>query len=78
MVGQPVLGRFVLWEQFLDEDGRPVNRPGGPTPLTPHVGGRGVHSGVTRRVKTIRYVIIVDAKECRIPFELQRVPLPKR
>lgn len=80
MVGEPLPTRMVMAQQFLGEDGKPVDRAGmsiGMGSLMPRVGGRGHHGGTRGRVKTIRFVIVVEAKEHRIPFEVRHIPLPK-
>lgn len=77
IVGQPVPERFVAAQEFIGEDGKPVRHFGGFRSLPAHVGGSGSGGGSVGRVKAIRFVIAVGAKGCEIPFELQRVPLPK-
>jgi hypothetical protein len=76
-VGQPVPSRFVIAQQLIGDDGKPQHPFGAPPWLPAHVGGSGRGSGSIARVKAIRFLIAVDAKECKIPFELKRVPLPK-
>lgn len=76
-VGQPLPSRFVVARQFIGDDGKPMDAFGGSMWLPAHVGGGGNASGVTGQVKAIRFIIAVDTKEYRIPFELQHIPLPK-
>lgn len=76
-VGQPVPGRFVCAQQLIGDDGKPMQRFLGSSWLPAHVGGSESGSGQVGRVKAIRFLIAVNARECKIPFELQRVPLPK-
>jgi hypothetical protein len=78
MVGQGVPTRFVAAQQLIGEDGKLLNRGRGPGWLPVSVGGMGSGTGSgVGRIKAIRYVIAVGAKERKIPFELQHVPLPK-
>jgi len=78
MVGQGIPSRFVAAQQFIGEDGKPTQYAGGSGWLPAHVGGGGTGGGSSiGRIKAIRYIIAVDAKECKVPFELQRVTLPK-
>jgi len=41
------------------------------------VGGIGSGSGNVGQIKAIRFVIAVNARECKIPFEFTHVTLPK-
>jgi hypothetical protein len=78
MVGQGIPARFVAAQQFIGEDGKPMRHQTGSVWLPAHVGGGGSGGGSSiGRIKAIRYIIAVDAKECRVPFEVQRVTLPK-
>ena len=76
-IGDFLPARMVVAQQFIGEDGKPLGFPGGMGSVMPRVGGRGSHSGGNSRVKTIRFVIVVDPKEYKIPFEVKRIPLPK-
>ncbi|MGE5295772.1 MAG: hypothetical protein ACM3VT_13175 [Solirubrobacterales bacterium] len=76
-VGQPVPNRFVVAQQLIGDDGKPLDHFHGSPWLPAHVGGQGSGSGSVSRIKAIRFLIAVDAKEYEIPFELQHVPLPK-
>ncbi|MEN6334597.1 MAG: hypothetical protein ABFE01_10065, partial [Phycisphaerales bacterium] len=78
MIGQTPPARFVGARQFIGEDGKPTPHPTGSGWLPVNVAGGGSGGGSNMgRIKAIRYIIAVDAKECRVPFELQRVTLPK-
>ena len=73
--------KLVMGRQLIGEDSKQFNRPMGLGPFLPaHVGGsgRGSHSGSggVSPVKKIRFVIAVNPKHYKIPFELKNIPLP--
>lgn len=76
-IGDSLPARMVVAQEFIGEDGKLLGPTGAIGPLIPRVGGRGTNVGPSGRVKTIRFVIAVNAAEYRIPFELERIPLPK-
>jgi len=72
--------KMVMGRQLIGEDGKPLNQPMGPGPLPTHVGGSGSgsHSGSggVSPIEKIRFVIAVNPKHYKIPFELKNIPLP--
>ena len=72
--------KMVVGRQFIKEDGKQINQPMGMGSLSARVGGsgRGSHSGSggVSPVKKIRFVIAVNPKHYKIPFELKNIPLP--
>ncbi len=79
-VGDYLPHKIVTERQLIGEDGKPLNRPMGHGPLPAHVGGsgRGSHSGRNGAspIQKIRFVIAVNPKHYKIPFELKNIPLP--
>jgi hypothetical protein len=75
--GDPLPSRLVVAQQLIRPDGKPRDRPFGPSPWVPApVGGGMSGSGTDCQIKALRFVIAVNPAHCRIPFEVQRVPLP--
>ena len=78
-VGSDLPNRLPAGRQFLDRDGNPINPHSERPRLPAFVGGRGRESCVKAgRVKKIRFVIAVNPRHHKIPFELKDIPLPKR
>ena len=79
-VGDYLPQKIVVDRQLIGEDGEQINRYPGMGSLPAHVGGRGSgsHSGSRgiSPVKKIRFVIAVNPKHYKIPFELKNIPLP--
>jgi len=72
--------KMVVERQLIGQDGKQINRSPGMGSLPAHVGGSGSgsHSGSggISPVKKIRFVIAVNPKHYKIPFELKNIPLP--
>ncbi len=72
--------KMVMGRQLIGEDGKQLGRSPGMGSLPAHVGGRGSgsHSGSrsVSPVEKIRFVIAVNPKHYKIPFELKNIPLP--
>lgn len=68
--------KIVMSRQFIDEDDKQLNRPMGSGFVPTHVGGSGSGSSSGGPVKKIRFVIAVNPKHYKIPFELKNIPLP--
>ncbi len=75
-VGDPLPGRLVVGRQFLGADGKPTGYFGGFWHLPAPVGGMGGGGGPNTPIKAIRFIVAIRPTECRIPFELQHIPLP--
>ncbi len=74
--GDPLPNRLVTGLEFVPENGKPIpRRQSGPV-LRGIGGPGGSPPSQTGTIKAIRFVIAVHPTHCRIPFELQHVPLP--
>ena len=74
----PLPERLVVARQLIGSDGRPRRDfPYGQQLWLPmHIGGAASGGWTDCEIKAIRFVIAVNPAHCRIPFEVQRVPLP--
>jgi hypothetical protein len=74
--------KIVMGRQLIGEDGKPLRQPMGFGSLRAHVGGSGSGSHSSRSgaspIKKIQFVIAVNPKHYKIPFELKNVPLPNQ
>jgi len=72
--------KMVVGRQLIGEDGKQLGRSPGMSSLPAHIGGRGSgsHSGSrgASPIEKIRFVIAVNPKHYKIPFELKNIPLP--
>lgn len=68
--------RIVVARQLIGADGKPTRHFAGLRRLPASVGGSGSGSGGDCRIEKIRYVIAVNPTHHKIPFELERIPLP--
>ena len=72
--------KMVMGRQLIGQDGKQINRSPGMGSLPAHVGGRGSGSGSgsggISPIKKIRFVIAVNPKHYKIPFEIKKIPLP--
>jgi hypothetical protein len=75
-VGDSLPGRFVLAQQLIGADGKPTHYGPGFPHLPAHVGGSGSGGGGNSQITAIRYVIAVNPRECKVPFQLEDIPLP--
>jgi len=77
-VGDSLPSRIVLARQLIGADGKPARLPIGIRRIPASAGGSGSGSGSrVGRIEKIRYVIAVHPTHCKIPFELEHIPLPK-
>ena len=75
-VGDGLPRRFVVAQQLIGADGKPT-RYSSPFPHLPaHVGGNGSGSGGNHPIKAIRFVIAVNPRDHKVPFQLEHIPLP--
>ena len=80
-VGDYLPQKMVMGRQFIKQDGEPHDRSMGPGFMPAHVGGSGsgTHSGSGGPggpIEKIRFLIAINPKHCKIPFELKNIPLP--
>jgi hypothetical protein len=76
-IGAPLPDRLVSNVQFLAEDGQPTPcTTGGPMYVREQIGGDCLGRVPQGRIKALRFLIAVHSTHCRIPFELQHIPLP--
>lgn len=72
--------KMVMGRQFIGRDGKQRHRSLGIMRIPAHVGGRGSGSSSSPTgispIEKIRFLIAVDPKHCKIPFELKNIPLP--
>jgi len=72
--------KIVMGRQFIKEDGKHRDPSMGMGSLPAHIGGRGSGSSSGSRgvspIEKIRFVIAVNPKHYKIPFELKKIPLP--
>jgi hypothetical protein len=76
-LGASLPNRFVVEQQLIGAEGKPVNRPMGGMFLGGHIGGNGSGSGSFGQIKAFRFIIAVNPSHKKIPFELEHIPLPK-
>jgi len=78
--GDDLPEKMVVGQQLIGEDGKQLGQSMGMGSLPAHVGGSGSGSnsgsGGVSPVKKIRFVIAVNPKHYKIPFELKNIPLP--
>lgn len=69
-----------MGKQFIKEDGKPLDHLMRIDPSFLHIGGSGSGShsgsGSASPIEKIRFVIAVNPKDYKIPFELKKIPLP--
>jgi hypothetical protein len=79
-VGDFLPEKMVMGRQLIGENGKQIDRSGGFGFLPAHVGGGGSGSSSGSRgvspIKKIRFVIAVNPKHYKVPFELKNIPLP--
>ena len=79
-VGYFLPEKMVTDKQLITENGKQLDRSPGFSFLPPRVGGRRSGSSSLRGsigpIKKIRFVIAVNPKHCKMPFELKNIPLP--
>jgi len=80
-VGDYLPEKMMKGRQLIKADGEPTHPSSmGHGSLPVHVGGSGSgsHSGSrgTSPIEKIRFLIAVNPKHCKIPFELKNIPLP--
>jgi len=75
-VGDYLPEKMVMGRQLIKADGEPTDPSMGHGFLPVHVGGSGGGSGSGGPIKKIRFVIAVNPKHCKIPFEFKKIPLP--
>jgi hypothetical protein len=72
--------KMVMGRQLIGKDGKSLDRHMGHGFLPAHVGGSSSGSrsgsGGVSPIEKIRFVIAVNPKHCKIPFELKNIPLP--
>jgi hypothetical protein len=80
-VGDYLPEKMVMGRQLIKADGEPTNPSMGHGFLPVNVSGRGSGSrsvrGGASPIKKIRFVIAVNPKHYKIPFELKNISLPK-
>lgn len=80
---QPILvegylpGRMVVARQFIDQAGKPTEHFSAFRHLPAHISGSGSGGGSNSQIKSIRFVIGVNPRHCKIPFVLEDIPIPK-
>jgi hypothetical protein len=77
-VGEYLPEKMVMGRQLIKADGEPFDLDMGFHFLPAHVGGSGSGSSSSSGgpIKKIRFVIAVNPKHYKIPFELKNIPLP--
>lgn len=79
-VGDYLPEKIVMGRQFIRADGEPLERSMGLGFLPAHIGGSGSGShsgsGSASPIEKIRFVIAVNPKHYKIPFEITKIPLP--
>ena len=77
-VGNYLPEKLVIGRQFINAGGKPSDPSMVFGFLPAHVGGSGSHSGSwgTSPIEKIRFLIAINPKHCKIPFELKDIPLP--
>jgi hypothetical protein len=79
-VGDYLSQKLVMGRRLIGENGKQIDRPWSFGFLPAHVGGGGSGSSSGSRgvslIRKIRFVIAVNPKHYKIPFELKNIPLP--